>query len=54
LRIAEEVVNIAQEIKSTPSQVALNWIRNSKKTFHNKIIPIIGAKNLVQMIQLGI
>ena len=31
LRIAEEVVNIAQEIKRTPSQVALNWIRESKK-----------------------
>jgi len=49
LRIAEEVVKIAQEIKRTPSQVALNWIRQSKKIFRNKIIPIIGAKNLVQI-----
>ncbi|MDF0682183.1 MAG: aldo/keto reductase [Candidatus Nitrosocosmicus sp.] len=49
LRITEEVVNIAQEIKCTPSQVALNWIRQTKKTFRNKIIPIIGAKNLVQI-----
>ena len=49
LRIAEEVVTIAQEIKRTPSQVALNWIRQSKKIFRNKIIPIIGAKNLVQI-----
>ena len=49
LRIAEEVVNISQEIKRTPSQVALNWIRQSKKIFRNKIIPIIGAKNLVQI-----
>ena len=49
MRIAEEVLNIAQEIKHTPSQVALNWIRNSKKTFRNRIIPIIGAKNLVQI-----
>ena len=49
LRIAGEVVNIAQEIKRTPSQVALNWIRESKKLFRNKIIPIIGAKNLVQI-----
>ena len=49
LRIAEEVINIAQEIKRTPSQVALNWIRESKKIFRNKIIPIIGAKNLVQI-----
>ena len=49
LRIAEEVVNIAEEIKRTPSQVALNWIRQSKKIFWNKIIPIIGAKNLAQI-----
>lgn len=49
LRIAEEVVNIAHEIKRTPSQVALNWIRQSKMHFRNKIIPIIGAKNLVQI-----
>jgi aryl-alcohol dehydrogenase-like predicted oxidoreductase len=49
LRIAEEVVNIAQEIKRTPSQVSLNWIRQSKMNFRNKIIPIIGAKNLVQI-----
>jgi aryl-alcohol dehydrogenase-like predicted oxidoreductase len=49
LRIAEEVVNIAGEIKRTPPQVALNWIRHSKKILRNKIIPIIGAKNLVQI-----
>jgi aryl-alcohol dehydrogenase-like predicted oxidoreductase len=49
LRIAEEVVNISGEIKRTPSQVALNWIRHSKKILRNKIIPIIGAKNLVQI-----
>ncbi len=49
LRIAEEVVNIAQEIKRTPSQVALNWIRQSKKIVRNKVIPIIGAKDLLQI-----
>lgn len=49
LRIAEEVINIAQVIKRTPSQVALNWIRQSKKIFRNKMIPIIGAKNLGQI-----
>ncbi len=49
LGIAEEVVNIAQEIKRTPFQVALNWIRQSKMNFQNKIMPIIGAKNLVQI-----
>jgi aryl-alcohol dehydrogenase-like predicted oxidoreductase len=30
LRFAEEVVNVAMETKRTPSQVALNWIRQSK------------------------
>ena len=49
LRIAEEVISIAQEIKHTPSQVALNWIRQSKKIVRNKIIPIIGAKDLLQI-----
>lgn len=49
LRIAEEVINIAQEIKRTPSQVALNWIRQSKNIVRNKIIPIIGAKDLLQI-----
>jgi aryl-alcohol dehydrogenase-like predicted oxidoreductase len=49
LRIVEEVVIVAQEIKRTPSQVALNWLRQSKMIVRNKIIPIIGAKSLVQI-----
>ena len=49
LRIAEEVVNIAKEIEHTPSQVALNWIRQQKKLLRSKIIPIIGAKSLLQL-----
>jgi aryl-alcohol dehydrogenase-like predicted oxidoreductase len=49
LRIAEEVVNVAKETKRTPSQVALNWIRQSKSMFRNKAIPIIGARNLPQI-----
>jgi aryl-alcohol dehydrogenase-like predicted oxidoreductase len=49
LRIAEEVVNVAKETKRTPSQVALNWIRQSKSMFRNKAIPIIGARTLPQI-----
>ncbi|BAU67133.1 aldo/keto reductase [Stanieria sp. NIES-3757] len=44
LKIAETVVNIAQEIERSPSQVALNWLR--QKT--GQIIPIIGSRKLKQ------
>ncbi|WP_013324314.1 aldo/keto reductase [Gloeothece verrucosa] len=42
LKIAETVVNIAQEIGRAASQVALNWIRQQP----GNIIPIIGARKL--------
>jgi len=45
LRIAEEVVKIAKEIGCTPSQVALNWVRQQKGV----IIPIIGARTVDQV-----
>lgn len=40
LRIAEVVIKVAEEIGKTPSQVALNWVRQQ----WGVIIPIIGAK----------
>ena len=40
LRIAEEVMKVAEEIGKTPSQVALNWVRQ----LPGVIIPVIGAK----------
>jgi aryl-alcohol dehydrogenase-like predicted oxidoreductase len=40
LRIADEVVRAAKEIDRTPSQVALNWIRQQP----GHPIPIIGAR----------
>jgi aryl-alcohol dehydrogenase-like predicted oxidoreductase len=43
LSIADEVRTIAQEINRTPSQVALNWIRQQNKS-RGVIIPIIGAR----------
>ena len=49
LLIAEEVKKISKEIKRTAAQVALNWIRQQKQPRQNKIIPIIGARNLSQI-----
>lgn len=43
LSIADEVVKVAKEIGRTPSQVALNWVRQR----HNAI-PIIGARKVSQ------
>ncbi|HVY55801.1 MAG TPA: aldo/keto reductase [Thermodesulfobacteriota bacterium] len=39
LKIADEVVKVAKELDRTPSQVALNWIRQQP----GRPIPIIGA-----------
>jgi len=45
LKIAGELVNIAREIGRTPSQVALNWVRQQPGT----IIPILGARTADQL-----
>jgi aryl-alcohol dehydrogenase-like predicted oxidoreductase len=45
LTVAEAVINIANEVGHTPSQVALNWVRRQPGV----IIPIIGAKTVTQM-----
>lgn len=47
--IANEVQEIAREIDRTPSQVALNWIRQQNKQNKGVIIPIIGAKTEAQI-----
>jgi aryl-alcohol dehydrogenase-like predicted oxidoreductase len=47
LAIANEVQTIAKEIGRTPSQVALNWIRQQKDK--GVIIPIIGARTEAQI-----
>lgn len=44
LKIAEEVGSLAAEIDRTPSQVALNWIRQQP----GGPIPIVGARRLSQ------
>jgi aryl-alcohol dehydrogenase-like predicted oxidoreductase len=45
LKVAAEVIKIAEEIGKTPSQVALNWVRQQRGV----IIPIIGAKTEKQL-----
>ena len=45
LIIAEEVIKVAEEIGCSPSQVAINWVRQQPGV----IIPIIGAKTESQL-----
>ena len=45
LKITAEVIKVAKEIGKTPSQVALNWVRQQAGV----IIPIIGAKTIKQL-----
>lgn len=44
--MAQKVSQIAKEINASPSQVALNWLRQNKKA---TVIPIIGARTLTQL-----
>ncbi len=45
LAIADEVVSISEELGCTPSQVAINWVRQQP----GLIIPIIGARTADQL-----
>lgn len=45
LTIAQAVVDIAETIDCTPSQVALSWVRQQS----GSIIPLIGARNVAQL-----
>jgi len=45
LEIADVVVDIADEIACTPSQVAVSWVRQQDGV----IVPLVGARNLVQL-----
>jgi aryl-alcohol dehydrogenase-like predicted oxidoreductase len=51
ISIATEVQAIAKEINKTPSQIALNWIRQRQRIDKYKavIIPIIGARTEAQI-----
>ena len=43
----DELVKIAEEINRTPSQVAINWVRQQQSKA--QIIPILGARTLNQL-----
>ncbi len=45
LAIAAKVVKVAEEIGRTPSQVALNWVRQQPGV----IVPLVGARRLSQI-----
>ena len=45
LAIAEETIRIAAEAGCTPTQVALNWVRQQP----GGMIPIVGARNVTQL-----
>ncbi len=45
LKVAEEVIKIADEVRCSPSQAAINWVRQQPGV----IIPIIGAKTESQV-----
>jgi len=45
LKITEEVIKVADEIECSPSQVAINWVRQQPGV----IIPVVGAKTEAQL-----
>jgi len=44
MALAEEVMRVASEIGRTPSQVAINWVRQQPGAHGAPIIPILGAR----------
>ncbi|HEY3419203.1 MAG TPA: aldo/keto reductase [Methanomassiliicoccales archaeon] len=46
LKVAEQVVEIAKEMNRTPSQIALNWLKQKRNAL---IVPILGTRRLAQM-----
>lgn len=47
LSITQEVRTIAQEINKTPSQVALNWIRQQNKIFIYKVLAKLASTSFL-------
>jgi aryl-alcohol dehydrogenase-like predicted oxidoreductase len=40
---------VAEEVGATPSQVAINWVRQQQDTAHAPVIPILGARTEAQI-----
>ncbi len=49
MKLAEGLRALAAEIGRTPSQVAINWVRQQDSGRHAPIIPILGARTLAQI-----
>jgi aryl-alcohol dehydrogenase-like predicted oxidoreductase len=47
MTIGDKVVELAKETGHTPSQIAINWVRQQKSK--SQIIPILGARSLGQL-----
>ncbi len=47
LSIGDKVVEIAHKVGCTPSQVAINWVRQPRKA--SIVIPVLGARRLAQI-----
>jgi aryl-alcohol dehydrogenase-like predicted oxidoreductase len=47
MAIADKIVEIAQEISCSPSQIAINWVMQQQNKA--QIIPILGARTLEQL-----
>lgn len=46
VQVVREVLAIAEEVEATPSQVATNWVRQSKRA---QILPILGVRKMSQL-----
>lgn len=47
MAIGDEIVKLSKEIGCTPSQIAINWVRQQSK--NAQIIPILGVRSLNQL-----
>lgn len=49
IKLSEVLMALAEEIHRTPSQIAINWVRQQDSGRHAPIIPILGARTLAQI-----
>ena len=49
LKLAEAVRQVAEESGHSPSQVAINWVRQQQSRYHIPIIPVLGTRRVEQI-----
>jgi aryl-alcohol dehydrogenase-like predicted oxidoreductase len=47
MEIGDKVVEVANELGQTPSQIAINWVRQQQSK--TQIIPILGVRSVNQL-----